>query len=91
MIGEYRFFHYFYDGQIVKSETEKYKLFKLVLVSVFSAVGLFFVFAGLCNWAGFVLLELGMFWNIYSAIDKRVSLLLSVLVGVLYFFFLLLL
>jgi hypothetical protein len=87
MIGEYRFFHYFYDGQIVKSETEKYKLFKLVLVSVFSALGLFFVFAGLCNWAGFVLLELGMFWNIYSAIDKRMSLLLSVLVGVCCFFF----
>lgn len=87
MIGEYRFFQDFYDGQIVKPETEKYKLFKILLVSCFSAVGLFLVFAGFCNWAEFILLELGMFWNIYSAINKKISLVFCVLVSILYFFF----
>ncbi len=87
MIGEYRFFQDFYDGQIVKAETEKYKLFKILLVSCFSAVGLFLVLAGFCNWAEFILLELGMLWNIYSNIDKKISLVLCVAVAILYFFF----
>ena len=87
MIGEYRFFHEFFDGQVVKKESDKYKLFKIMLFSCFSAIGLFFVFAGFSNWVGFVLLELGMLWNIYSNIDKKVSLILCVLVGVLYFVF----
>lgn len=87
MIGEYRFFQDFYDGQIVKPETERYKLFKLVLFSCFSAVGLFLMLADFCSPMAFVLLELGMLWNIYSNIDKKISLILCVLVGVLYFVF----
>lgn len=87
MIGEYRFFQDFFDGQIVKPETEKYKLFKVMLFSCFSALGLFLVFSGFCNWAGFVLLELGMLWNIYSDIDKKISLILCVGVSVIYFIF----
>lgn len=87
MIGEYRFFQDFYDGQIVKPETEKYKLFKLLLVSCFSAVGLFLVLADICNPFAFLLLELGMLWNVYSDLNKKVSLVLCVAVGVIYFIF----
>ena len=76
MIGEYRFFQEFFDGQIVKEETERYKLFKIMLFSIFSAFGLFCVFAGFCGVVEFVLLELGMLWNIYSNIDKKISIFL---------------
>ena len=44
MIGEYRFFQEFFDGQIIQEETDSYKMFKIVLFSLFSALGLFFVF-----------------------------------------------
>lgn len=87
MIGEYKFFQEFFDGQIVKEESDRYKLFKLLLFSCFSAAGLFLVLAEFCNWTEFILLELGMFWNIYSNIDKKISLLLCVAVSLLYFFF----
>lgn len=87
MIGDYRFFQEFFDGQIVKEESEKYKLFKLLLVSILSAFGLFFVFIDICNIAEFLLLELGMIWNVYSGIDKKTSVGLGVCVGLLYFFF----
>lgn len=87
MINDYRFFQEFFDGQIVKEESDRYKLFKIMLISCFSAAGLFMVFAGFCNWASFILLELGMIWNIYSNIDKKISLLLCVAVALLYFYF----
>ena len=87
MIGEYRFFQEFFDGQIVKEESEKYKLFKIMLFSIISALGLFCVFAGFCGAVEFVLLELGMLWNIYSNIDKKISIFLCVFVTVLYFYF----
>ena len=45
------------------------------------------MFAGLCGWVEFVLLELGMLWNIYSNIDKKVSLIFCVVVAFLYFYF----
>lgn len=87
MVGEYKFFQEFFDGQIVQEETESYKMFKILLFSVFSAVGLFLVFIGICNVAEFLLLELGMTWNIYSGINRKISLLLGVAVGLIYFFF----
>lgn len=87
MIGEYRFFQEFFDGQIVQKESEKYKLFKILLFSCLSAIGLFFVFIELCNVAEFLLLELGLIWNIYAGLDKKVSISLGVCVGLLYFFF----
>lgn len=87
MIGEYRFFQEFFDGQVVKEESDRYKLFKIMLFSCFSVFGLFLVFAEFCNWAEFILLELGMLWNIYSNIDKKISLFLCVCVALLYFFF----
>ena len=46
MINDYRFFQEFFDGQIVKEESDRYKLFKIMLISCFSAAGLFMVFAG---------------------------------------------
>lgn len=87
MINDYRFFQDFYDGQIVKKESEKYKLFKLLLVSCFSVIGLFFVLVGICNWAEFILLEVGMIWNFYMGLSKKVSLVLCFIVGMIYFFF----
>ena len=87
MIGEYRFFQEFFDGQIVQKESDNYKLFKVLLMACFSVVGLFFVFMEFCNLAEFLLLELGMFWNIYSGLDKKTSIFLGVCVGLLYFFF----
>ena len=71
MIGEYRFFQEFFDGQIVQEETDNYKMLKIILFSVFSAVGLFLVFVGICNVAELLLLELGMIWNIYSGINRK--------------------
>ncbi len=87
MIGEYRFFQEFFDGQIVQEETDNYKMLKIILFSVFSALGLFFVFVGICNIAELLLLELGMIWNIYSGINRKLSLALGVAVGFIYFFF----
>ncbi len=87
MIGEYRFFQEFFDGQIVNPESEKYKLFKLLLISTFSTIGLFLVFIGVCNIAEFLLLELGMIWNFYSGLGKQSSVVFSVAVSLLYFLF----
>ena len=86
MINDKRFFQDFFDGQIVKPESEKYKMFKLLLVSCFSVFGLFFAMYGICSWAEFILLELGMIWNFYSGLSKKISLILSVLVAILYFY-----
>ena len=66
MIGEYRFFQEFFDGQIIKEDTDGYKMFKVLLFSFASVIGLFLVLAGFCNAAEFLLLELGMIWNFYT-------------------------
>ena len=87
MIGEYRFFQEFFDGQIVQTESDNYKFFKVMLWAVCSAFGLFFVFIDYCNVAEFLLLELGLIWNIISGLDKKVSIGLGVCVGLIYFFF----
>ncbi len=87
MINDQRFFQEFFDGQVVKEETQNYKLFKVLLFSCFSAIGLFLVFAEFCSVAAFILLELGMFWNIYSNLENKVSILFSVAVAIIYFYF----
>lgn len=87
MIGEYRFFQDYFDGQIITKESDKFKMLKLGLVSIASAVGLFLVMMGYCNIAEFILLELGMIWNVFSGLSKKISLVLGVVVGLLYFFF----
>ena len=87
MIGDYRFFQEFFDGQIVKPYGDKYNMFKRLLISCFSVLGLFFVFIGLCNVAEFILLELGMIWNFYTRLDKKISIALALCVGLIYCFF----
>lgn len=87
MIGEYRFFQEFFDGQIVKEESEKYKMFKILLFSCFSALGLFLVFSGICNIAEFLLLEIGMLWNLYSGLSHKISIVFGIIVAFIYFFF----
>ena len=87
MIGDKRFFQYFFDGQIVKPEEKAYKIFKLVLVSVFSLAGLVLLCCGVMNWVGLILLICGMLWNVYLGLDRWVSYAFSIVVGVLYFYF----
>lgn len=87
MIDDYRFFQDFFDGQLEYRENEKFKLFKLMLVSIASAVGLFLVLYGICNWAELLLLVFGLIWNVFSGLSRKSSLVLGVLVGVIYFFF----
>lgn len=87
MIGEYRFFQDFFDGQIVKEDSSKFKMFKLLLVSILTCLGLFFVFIDFCNVAEFLLLELGMLWNFYMKLNNKASIAVSVVVSLLYFFF----
>ena len=87
MIGDKRFFQYFFDGQIVKEEEKYYKIFKLALVSVFALAGLILLCCGVINFAGLVLLVLGMVWNVFLKLDKWISYVFSFFVGVLYFYF----
>ena len=87
MIGNKRFFQYFFDGQIVKEEEKYYKIFKLVLVSVFALAGLILLCCGIMNFAGLALLVCGMIWNIFLELDKWISYVFSFIVGVLYFYF----
>lgn len=87
MIQDNRFFHEFFDGQIVKPVSEKYQMFKLMLVSCFSVVGLTLAMLSICSWAEFILLEMGMIWNFYSGLGKQLSLAFAVVVALLYFYF----
>ena len=87
MINNYKFFFEFFDGQLVKPESDRFKLFKLMLTSIISAFGLFFTISGMCNIYGFILLEIGMLWNFYTKLNKFSALVLSVIVAMLYFIF----
>lgn len=80
-----KFFYDYFDGQIVKQEGEKYKLFKLILTSIVSVFGLFCWLAGFCNPALFLLLEFGMIWNFYIKLDNKISLVFCVIVSSIYF------
>ena len=87
MIGDKRFFQYFFDGQIVKPEDKFYKLFKLLLVSIYAVAGIILLCCGVIGWAGLLLLVLGMIWNVYLKLEKWLSYAFSIAVGVLYFYF----
>ena len=80
-----RFFHDFYDGQIVKEESENYKLFKILLVSVVSVFALFMYLSGLCNLAELVIVELGMIWNFYTKMNNKLGVLFCIFVSMIYF------
>lgn len=86
MIGEYRFFQEFFDGQIVKEETTAYKMFKMLLVACFSVIGIFMVLIGWCSPLVLVLFEVGIIWNIYLKLNNKLSLLMCVIVSFLYFY-----
>lgn len=85
MAGQKNFFHDYFDGQIIKEEGEKFKLFKLILTSVVSLFGLFCWLAGFCNPALFLLLEMGMIWNFYIKLDNKISVVFCVFVSAIYF------
>ena len=84
VIGEYRFFQDFFDGQIIKEESEKYKLFKVLLFSVVFAVALFLTFIDIFGIIELALLVFGLVWNIFSGLGKKISYLLCVIVSCLY-------
>lgn len=87
MINDYRFFQDFYDGQIVREESDNFKMFKILLFSVMSAIGLFMALMGICNYAELILLVVGMVWNFYTELNKKISILFAGIVGLIYFFF----
>ena len=80
-----KFFHDYFDGQIVKEESQKYKMFKLLLTSLVSVFGLFCWLGGFCAPAFFVLLLLGMIWNFYVKLESKMSMVLCVFVAAIYF------
>lgn len=87
MIGEYRFFQDFFDGQIIKKESDEFKVFKLILFLIMSVACLILVLFNLSNPLGLILLLLGMVWNLYMGLGKWPSLIFSVLVSISYFYF----
>jgi len=85
MGSQKNFFYDYFDGQIIKEETQNYKLFKVMLLCLFSLAGLFCVLMGFCNIAIFALLELGMIWNFYVKLNNPISVVFCVLVSTIYF------
>lgn len=85
MAAQNIFFYDYFDGQIVKQEGEKYKLFKLILTSIVSVFGLFCWLAGFCNPAMLLLLEFGMIWNFYVKLDNKISVIFCIIVSSIYF------
>lgn len=85
MESQKKFFHDYFDGQIIKEEGNKFKLFKLMLTSIVSLFALFCWLAGFCASAYFVLLVLGMIWNFYLDIDNKLAIVLCVFVSAIYF------
>lgn len=79
------FFYDFFDGQIIKPETEKFKMFKLILTSLVSLFGLFCWLAGFCSPVVFLLLLFGMVWNFYVKLDSKISIIFCVVVSAIYF------
>lgn len=79
------FFYDFFDGQIIKPETDKFKMFKLLLTSLASFFGLFCWLAGFCSPVVFLLLEFGMVWNFYVRLDSKISIIFCVIVSSIYF------
>ena len=85
MINQKKFFYDYFDGQIIKPDSEKYKMFKLVLTSLVSLFGLFCWLAGFCSPVVFLLLEFGMIWNFYVKFESKISVVFCVIVSSFYF------
>ena len=86
MTNEYKFFHDFFDGQIIKEESEKFKMFKVLLFSLFSVVGFFAVIMKYSELLPVILLVAGMLWNVYLGLSKKTSSIFAVIVAFLYFY-----
>lgn len=86
MTNEYKFFHEFFDGQIVREESEKFKTFKIMLFSIISAGGLFAVIMHYSNFIPVILLMMGMLWNIYTGLSNKIANIYCVIVAFLYFY-----
>ena len=80
-----KFFCDYFDGQIIKEESNKYKMFKLMLTSLVSLFGLFCWLSGFCAPAYFVLLVLGMVWNFYVNLESKWAIAFCVFVSAIYF------
>lgn len=85
MTNQKNFFYDYFDGQIVKEDCEKYKLFKVLLISIVSLFGLFCWLSGFIAPAFLILLELGMIWNFYVKFESKLSVVFCVLVSAIYF------
>ena len=80
-----KFFYDYFDGQIIKEDGNKYKMFKLLLTSMVSLFGLFCWLAGFCTPVAFLVLEFGMIWNFYVKFNSWVSNVYCVIVSAIYF------
>lgn len=85
MAVQKNFFYDYFDGQIIKEDSDKYKMFKLLLTSIVSVFALFCAIAGFCSFAVFLLVEFGMVWNFYIKIDSKISIFFCVIVASIYF------
>jgi len=86
MTNEYKFFYEFFDGQIVKPESEKFKTFKVLLFSIFLTAGIFAVIMKYSQIIPLFVLAAGMLWNVYLGLSKKISGAFSVIVAFLYFY-----
>ncbi len=86
MTKDYKFFHEFFDGQIVKPESDKFKMFKVMLFSIFSALGIFNVVMGYSDFVPLLVLMFGMLWNVYIGLDNKLANVFCVVVAFLYFY-----
>lgn len=60
MVNEYRFFYNFVDKKPKYLASEEFKIFKLLIVSLFSVIGLFFALSNFCSVFFFILFELSI-------------------------------
>lgn len=86
MTNDYKFFHEFFDGQITKPETQKFKMFKILLFSIMSAIGIFTVIMGYSGIIPLLILMTGMLWNVYVGFSSKLANVFSIIVAFLYFF-----
>ncbi len=86
MTNDYKFFHEFFDGQIVKPESQNFKMFKIFLFSAFLSLGLAAVIAGYSTAIPLLVLAVGMLWNVYVGLDSKVANVCCILVAFLYFY-----
>jgi len=86
MTNEYKFFHEFFDGQITKPESEKFKMFKILLFAIFSAIGFFAVIMGYSTLIPLIILMMGMLWNVYIGLSNKIANIFSVVIAFLYFY-----